>query len=418
MLDKHYDIVVAGAGCSGVAAAIGAAKTGAKVLLVERYGFLGGAATASQVLAFCGFYPQKYSVKPSPVVAGVGREVLDQLALLGLDVEPYYSSTGNWPIRINPEATKIALDRLVKAHKIALSLHSSVCKVHLDASNSLIKSVEIQDPSGIKTISANAFVDASGDAELAFLAGVTRCSLYQSDHVNQPAAMPFRISGVSHSANIDRAARADIFSKFKKGFGRASIKTDGGFLTALPFMDDFWLLSMEVNTNGLDGDDLAEAEQDARELAWEMISFLRCLPGWENANLSSTGPKLGIRESRHPATMNPLREHILEQCIITDDSIALGGWPMEVHQGLGQTSYKPIGGAGYFGIPLSSLLSLDFKNLVFAGRCIGADQASYGSVRVMGTAFATGHAAGVAAALNEYHVETIRTALYGQGALI
>ena len=107
-----------------------------KCCCVEACGFLGGAATLSQVLAWCGFYPQQVGAVPEPVVGGVGRQALDHLAALGLDVQPYFSASGNWPIRLNPEATKIALDRTLAASDARLTLHTSVVGVSVSATGS------------------------------------------------------------------------------------------------------------------------------------------------------------------------------------------------------------------------------------------------------------------------------------------
>ena len=121
----RYDVIVVGGGAGGAAAAVGAACTGARVLLVERYGFLGGAATNAQVLSYCGFFA--CGGEPRPVVAGVGADVLAHLRQLGYDTEPIRSKSGNWIVMIDPEPVKLAFDRLVLAHGIALELHTRLC---------------------------------------------------------------------------------------------------------------------------------------------------------------------------------------------------------------------------------------------------------------------------------------------------
>ena len=191
MQGERYDIIVAGGGSAGVAAAVGAAETGARVLLVETYGFLGGAATHSLVLAWCGFYPQRPAPRPAAIVGGVAIRVLSELSGLGIDVQPYYSPTGNWNVRLNPEATKIALDRTVRHPGLTVALHTRIIGAALNGDR--LTAVRLADHRGIREVAATAFVDCTGEADLAFLAGATPCPLHAANHGRQPASRaPFR----------------------------------------------------------------------------------------------------------------------------------------------------------------------------------------------------------------------------------
>lgn len=415
-MTEQYDVIVAGGGSAGVAAAVGAAQTGARVMLVEGQGFLGGAATLSQVLAWCGFYPQRPAKVPQAVVAGVGRRALDHLDRLGIDVAPYYSGTGNWNIRLNPEATKIALDRTVADSGAVLALHTQVVEV-LRTGNR-IEALRLSDPRGIREVAASAFVDASGEAAMAFLGGAGACALHDPHQV-QPASYPVRIGGVSVDAALDKPARAAVLAGIERRFGRAEIRADGGFLTTLPGSADLWWLSIDVETNGLDGTDLAQAERDGRAAAWHGVAALRAgLSGFDQAYVLATGPKIGIRETRHVATRAPLTEATLANAIRPEDTVALGAWPMEIHHGPGRTEYREIGGDGVYGIGLGALQVAGIDNLWLGGRTLGAEPAAYASARVMGTAFATGQAAGVAAALRTEDAPPVRRELLRQGALL
>lgn len=410
-----YDVIVAGGGSAGVAAAVGASACGARVLLVEANGFLGGAATQSLVLAWCGFYPQRPAEKPRPVVGGAGRLALDELARMGVDVAPYYSATGNWNIRLNPEATKIALDRMLAACDADLAFHTKV--IGAVVSGGRIEAVRLADPRGIREVEAATHVDTTGEASLAFLAGATACGLHEGSRI-QPASYPVRISGVAADAPLDKAARAAALSRIERRHGRAELRADGGILTTIPASADHWWLAVAVDTNGLDGDDLAEAERDGREAVWHGVQALRSLPGFANATVAATGPKIGIRETRHAATRGPVREAVLAAGTRPADTVALGGWPMEVHHGADRTEYRPIGADGIYGIGLRAIESDDFGNLWYGGRTAGADPSAYASLRVMGTAFATGHAAGIAAALDTRDASAVRAELLRQGAIL
>src|SRR5690606_19589992 len=108
--DDHFDVIVAGGGAGGISAAVAAARMGARVLLIERYGFLGGAAANSLVLAYCGFFLK--GRLPVPAVGGIGADLLRQLEAIGQDVAPVMSRSGNWIVMLDPEAVKYAFDRL------------------------------------------------------------------------------------------------------------------------------------------------------------------------------------------------------------------------------------------------------------------------------------------------------------------
>ena len=415
-MTSQYDVVVIGGGSAGVAAAIGAAETGARTLLVEGYGFLGGAATHSLVLAWCGFYPQRPPPRPDRIVGGVATRILAGLDALGMDTAPYYSPTGNWNVRLNPEATKIALDRAVASARVELALHTRLAGVEVQ--DGRIQAVRLSDHRGLHDIRATSFVDASGEANLAFLAGSAPCPLHPQGASHQPASSPARISGIAPGQRLDKAERAAAIAGIDRRLGRAELRADGGIMTILPGTDDVWWLAVDVETNGLDGRDLAAAEQDGRALVWRGVEALRRhVPGFARANVAATGPNIGIRETRHAATRDALRETDLQSGRMRADGVAMAGWPMEIHHGPGRTEYRPIGGNGVAHVPLGALQARDLDNLWLGGRTLGADPAAYASARVMGTAFATGHAAGVAAAHPGATAESVRCELIRQGGI-
>jgi len=148
-----------------------------------------------------------------------------------------------------------------------------------------------------------------------------------------------------------------------------------------------------------DAKSLAEAERHARAQAWAYLEVFRSLPGAENARIVTTGPQLGVRESRHVLTRKELSDNFALSGTQDPGMVAAGAWPVEYHPGAGKPSqWEMIGGPGYYGIPLDALISRDTPNLFAAGRLLDGERKAAASLRVMGTSFATGQAAGVAAA--------------------
>ncbi|SHH97380.1 FAD-dependent oxidoreductase [Marivita hallyeonensis] len=393
--ESDYDVVVAGGGAGGVGAALGAACAGAKVLLVEKYGFLGGAATNAQVLAYCGFFQQ--GPNPIKAVGGAADLVLDELRRLGLNCDPYRSpTTMNWIILLEPEAVKLALDRVLEANGVDVLLHTRVAAATRTADR--IESVTLAGMDGRTRVTAEAFVDGTGDANLSLVAGVP-CRIGNAEGQLQAISSPIRIGGRDMSKPIDRAAIKAAFAKYNADGRWPSARDDGGIYTEVPNTGEMWWMMFDHPLPDLSSASFTKAERAARDAAHDYVALLRKeVPGFENAYLVQTGPQIGIRESRHPAARYELTGADLATGRQRDDGVAKAAWPMEDHSVAGKPKYTSIGGDGWASIPLDALRAKGLDNLFYAGRTIGADPLAYASIRVMGTAFATGDAAGQAAA--------------------
>ncbi len=390
---QRYDVVVVGGGAAGIAAAIGARQSGARTLLVERYGFMGGAATNANVLSYCGFYAR--GDERRRVVGGAGFRVLETLAELGFDVAPVRAPSGNWIVMLDPEALKYAMDRIVAEHDVECRLHCTLIGARRTAAR--IVAVTLFDHAGAFDVEAASFVDASGDADLGFAAGVP--ALTDPDSPRQLASFPVRIGGVPPQVTVSRAALVELMTHFDAGDAIAHVRRNGGHFFRLPRSNEFWWMGIDLATDGLDSADLAAAERSGRELAWNFFALLRArMPGFQDAYICVTGPQLGIRDSRQLATRYRLTDEDVLTGRTRDDGIGCGCWPAELHSGVSGPTFQPIGGPGHYHVPLASVRASDVDNLWVGGRAIGCDVLAYGSLRVMGTAFATGQAAGVAAA--------------------
>lgn len=414
----QYDVVVVGGGTAGVSAAVGAAKTGAKTLLIERNAYLGGEATHSGVGAFCGFY--SCGENPVRVVEGVGQLVLNEMEALGPTVDYIISATGNRNINFQPEYLKCAMDNLLEKEKVAYFLHTSV--IGAKTENGSIVSITCSDDEGSFTVTAKAFVDASGDANLARLAGANLV-WGGDDGCPQAATMPFRLSGVDTSKDMSPTAVERAVVKAKEA-GIPNLTREKGFILKKENSDIVCVLLPSIIPSGLSAEELTRMEKETRKQVLSYVQALKTyMPGMEHAELAVIGPSIGFRETRKLVG----KERITADDVLSrrkrDNGVARGGWKPEIHKDVNKmATYLEVKEGSYFDIPLGALQSENIENLYGAGRMISADEAAFAAVRVMGTCFATGHAAGVGAACQaldgKVDVKHIQQVLKKQGALV
>lgn len=412
-----YDVVVVGGGAGGVGAAVGAADSGARTLLIERYGMLGGVATTASVLTYCGFFTQG---EPwDKVTAGVGDQVLEQLGRLGEVRTGASKRTGNRFVLLDPEAVKLALDRVVARAGVDVRLHSRA--IAADSADRRVRSVTVATDGGRHEIEAEAFVDTTGHANLAYLAGAA-VSTPEADAPYQASTMMMRVGGIDPAAEVTpdtvaaavRAARAE---------GGGPFPREAGVVARIPPSGDVIAILADVVCDPFAPADLSRAEREGRELAWAYLdAFRRHLPGAGRAYLVTTGPQLGVREGRRLVG----RDRVTRDDVVTArrraDGVARCGWPIEAHPEAGRSVYESVGGRGWYHIPYWALVSDDYENLLAGGRALSSDRAAFSSLRVMGTAFATGHAAGVGAAsyaeTGGHDADEVRRGLAKQNALL
>lgn len=414
----RYDVAVAGGGTAGVAAAVGAVRAGARTLLIERNPYLGGEATHSGVGAFCGFY--SCGENPVKVVAGVGDMVLEEMEKLGPTVDYIISSAGNKNINFQPEYLKCAMDNLLEKEGADCFFHAVIIGAETEAGK--IKRIQCADDEGIFTVEASCFVDASGDANLAHMAGA-RTTWGGSDGCAQAATMPFRLSGVDTHADMSPEAVERAIIKAKAA-GIPHLTKEKGFILKKEGSDIVSVLLPSAIPQGMTAKDLTELERNTRKQVLYYVQALKnYMPGMEHCELAVIGPSIGFRETRKLIG----KDTILADDVLTrrkrSDSVARGGWKPEIHKKLDKmATYLEVSEGSYFDIPLGALQSADLENLYGAGRIISADEVAFAAVRVMGTCFATGHAAGVGAALQAKNgtadVQKIQQELRRQGALV
>ncbi|WP_353096002.1 FAD-dependent oxidoreductase [Tissierella praeacuta] len=414
----EYDVVVIGGGSAGVAAAIGASECNAKTLLVERNPYLGGEATHSNVISYCGFFTR--GEKPDQVVFGVGERVLQKLRDMNEDTNYFISkATGNASIRFNPEKLKIALDGLIEESSIDLLLNATMIEVK--KSNNKIEGITCMDDEGYINIKAKAFIDATGDGNVANLTGLE--TLWgDEDGKTQMASLSVRIDNLPKDEDINpKDLEAAIIQGKKDGI--PYLHKEKGLIIKIPFEDYGFLTIPSLHIDDLTAETLTNAEINLRKQAQSYVEVLKkYVPYLKDIRLVSTGPKIGIRESRRVIGEEALHYKDILSGRKRENSIGRGGWSPEIHKDIKELIYIHIADNDYYDIPISTLKAKDIINLWCCGRNISCDSISHSSVRVMGTSFVTGQGAGVSAALTldqeEYDIVKIQNELKKQGALI
>ncbi|TMJ26250.1 MAG: FAD-dependent oxidoreductase [Alphaproteobacteria bacterium] len=405
-----YDVAVVGGGSAGVAAAIAASRCGARTLLVERAGCLGGASTLRNVVTYCGLYT--LGETPRQAVMGVAEEVMRGLRRLGAVTGPQ-RHRGVFVV-FEPEAVKRVLDTLCAEAGVEVLLHALVSNATREKDR--IVDVSWLDHAGMHTVRARAFVDASGEGDLAFFAGAA--TRYGNDGLVNLGTLGTRFGGIPAEVTVS----AEQFAK-AVAQSRGPFTKHRSVMTRLPISGDLVCYVASADYDPRDARSFSDAERSGRAQAWAYLEAIRSIPGCDKAYLVSTGPEFGTRESRHVEAVYRLTWQDVVQGRSMDDAIALGAWGVEWHDRTTfESSFVYPPDKGTYEIPLGCLTSRDTANLFAAGRLADADQKAGASLRVMGTAFATGQAAGVAAALfaqeGRHDAQAVRKILRRQGAMI
>ena len=400
-------VLVAGGGPAGLAAAVCAARAGAQVLLVERFGFLGGMATAGLVNPF-----MPYTLPDGTWLSdGLFREITDRLRAQG--------GLGSFSQQdddcFDAEVFKFVADDLCQEAGVRLLLDATVSQPTVR--DGLIQQVELVTKSGPLAAQAEVYVDCTGDADLAALAGVP-CEVGRAeDALTQPMTLNFRMAGV----DLERLpSRREINSLYDQERAAGSIDNPREnvlwFYHPAPGVVHFNTTRV-VKRNPVDPFDLSAAELEARRQVRQMVAFLKShVPGFERAYLQAMAPALGVRESRRIQGEYVLTERDILTARHFPDVVARGNYPVDIHNpaGAGTVIRHPPEGQAYH-IPYRSLLPVAVDNLLVAGRSISATHEAQASLRIMPICVCLGQAAGVAAALAA--AQHIPPRLLGYGAL-
>jgi len=401
---EEADLVVIGGGSAGVAAAVTAARLGLRTVLVEDFPFFGGMSTGGCVGTFCGFFYRDASGDLLPIVGGYPMEVMQKLQSRGMCYGPVpFKTTAAVPYA--PWGLKLVLDEAVHAEgRLTAYLHAR-CLQAVVAERE-VRAVIVHTRSGRVAFSARHYIDATGDAALALTAGV---ETIKGERIQYPSMM-------FYMQNVDLGAALSDLGKLNavieehvqvEGLPRKSgnIIPTGRRGEVLVAMSRVSIGERPVDAS--DAGDLTAGEIAGREQAARLAEFLaRYMPGFSEAFLSDTAPRLGIRETRKIVGRYQLVDDDVLGGRKFDDGICRGAWPIELHVAGGETVWKFLDDGLYYTVPYRCLLPWEINNLLVAGRCISAEREAFASVRVIGPCMSEGQAAAAAC-----HIAGDRTTL-------
>ncbi|OAM89910.1 FAD-dependent oxidoreductase [Termitidicoccus mucosus] len=413
-----FDVIVCGGGPSGVASAIAAARRGMRTLLVERYGFCGGMATAGLVNPWSGHeYPGAHSVKKGSIIGGIFKEVSTLLAEGG----GFGSRLTTYAF--DDEYLKGVYDRMLAEAGVIVRFHSYLSGARVE--RGYIKSVHVLSKNGTTAFSARTFIDCSGDGDLAALAGCKFDIGRPEDNLTQAMTTSFRMANVDKEAmyrcETHREARALVEPYFQKAL--ASGELHYPYRNFVHFYDYpragvlHFNMTRVSEASGLSPEDLSRAEMEGRRQAFLLAGWLiKNVPCFSHAHLEKVACQVGVRETRHIHGLYTITQQDIVDGRKFEDGVARSTYFIDIHNPKGaQDVHQAVGGRGavrggfapppgdWYEVPFRCLVTRDCSNLVVPCRALSATHEASAAVRVMATMHALGEAAGIASS------EAVRT---------
>jgi hypothetical protein len=400
----EYDVVVLGGGPAGIAAAVAAARAGRSTLLIERYGFLGGMGTAAGVTNFCGLHANVHG-DIRQVVHGVADDLLSRIDRLGGLNAPHALFGKTVAQAYDTAAYKIAADDLMVSAGVHVLFHALAAGVLMESAQR-VKALLIETKSGRRAVIGSAFIDCSGDGDLAAWAGAPYEKGDGQGNMLYPSTM-FRINGI----DPQRAGKAwEVIPKLMleaQASGRYTFPRKTPIVRPQKSGIE-WRVNLtqlaNAQGNAMDGtnaQELSDAEILGRRQIASVANFLREVPGFEQSYIVDIAPQVGIRETRRVQGRYVLTEGDVLECASFEDTIGVNGWPLELHlKGDVEFRWPKIPESrGFNQLPYRMTVPLGLTNLWVAGRCASMSHEAQSAARVTGACFAMGQAAGTAAHL-------------------
>lgn len=447
---QSYDVVIAGGGVSGSVSAIAAGRCGARVLVLEQSGYLGGALTG------CGVGPMMtFHAGEKQVIKGIMQDIVDELVKRGFSVGHVKDTTQyiSYLTPFSSEGLKLVLDEMLTNAGCNVLFHSFVGDVVTE--DGKITGLRVCNKDGINTVTGKVFVDATSDGDVAAFAGVRMTKGRERDGAAQPMTMNMKYCNVETgllkefvSQNLDEFSRLKdhldlvkneeplALAGFDKIFAEAKNKGE----ISIPREDILFFETSRkneyiINTTRIlahdstDAVSLSDAELVGRRQCAELDAFLRkYVPGFQNALLEFTGPSIGVRGSRQLVGRYTLTAENIITCKKFDSVIAHSAYPIDIHNPKGEgteTTFVSKQGT-YYNIPYEIMVCDEFSNLLVTGRCVSASFEAQAAIRTTPTVGALGHACGIAAAIaagedadtRNVDVKAVQELLKQQGAYL
>ncbi len=403
----EVDVLVVGAGSAGCCAALAAREDGRRsVMLIERYGFLGG--TSTQILdTFYGFFTP--GDQPRKVVGGIPDRVVDRLdAALGMFLRPntYGAGTG---VTYNPELLKRIWDTLLMQAGVQVCLHAQLVNIETHADGTLASAV-IFTKRGFFRIRAKRYIDTSGDADLCHWAGI----LYEKAGTLDPAqtlTTTFRMSNVDLNRYKEAGGKTMLMARMDEALERGShpLPRKAGSAHAMPQHGCIATVAVRVaDVDATDFEQLTTAEMEGRRQAFVYEAFFRdCIPGYEAANIIGLSHHIGVRETRRVYGEYRLTKADCLTAARFEDAVLLCGAPIEDHRqnrdGEDETVWAYVPDGNTYDVPYRTLVPRGQDVVWVAGRCFSATHDAHASCRSMGQTMSMGQAVGLAAVLSLDH---------------
>lgn len=394
-----YDTVVCGGGPAGFVAAIAAAREGAKVALIERFGFLGGMATAGLVAPLSVF-----TYSGERVIGGIPYEFIERLEAMGGGY--IEQPLGN--VAFDAELYKLCVQRMVLEAGVTLYTNSYISGVECDGDK--ISHIIIENKNGTEAIAAKVFIDCTGDADVAHLAG---CPMQerQAGVPLQPLSTYFVLSGVDTSSPVISEAMhhnkqgvnchcLPIRERLLELQKELDIPTFGGPWFCTMLHDGVVAVNMtRIEADACDNRDYGRAECRLREEVFRMAAILReNFEEFRNCYVSAVAVQAGIRETRRIRGVHTITAEEYLTAYRYEDSVSRGAHPIDIHSSSGASQRAQFLDQPAY-VPYRALYAEQIPNLLVAGRCLSADREAFASLRVQASCMGTGQAAGVAAAM-------------------
>lgn len=450
MFEANYDVIVVGGGPGGVPAAIAAKRAGARTLLIERSGILGGMAVSG--LPLLGYIDRA----GNQALGGIAQEFIDELEQIdGGTIGHFRCPIHNSLTPVNASWMRIVMFEKCEDAGVDVLLYGELTAV--EVRDGAVCGVDALVRGEQRHFGCSMLIDATGDGCAAAKAGASYDKGDEKTGEMQPPSLCFNVGGVDLQKVLDYIAahpetcilpetygmqqtHAQFFES--KGFaftglyeliekarlsGEYALPRDRIIFTTMPSKGEVLVnTTRALNVDMTDPDSVIRGEFECHRQIRQLMGFFRkYVPGFENCFLAFIAPCLGGRETRRVHGLKTMTIDDVNNLLIPDDSIALAGYNVDIHvPGTEKLSLQPVAHA--VGIPYGCLVSRDVRGLLLSGRCISVDHQAFGLTRIMGTCMAVGEAAGVAAAMSVHKgispdalcVSDLRDALRERGAIL